>query len=103
VQGEISSVEPGYIALYDSGELKRRAERLEARLASCDICPRKCKVNRLENEADSIMRFALAELFDGMPPYDVIKWREIYDNLETALDRCEDVANQIESLVLEYS
>jgi len=43
-------MEPGYIALYRSGELKRRAEALEARLASCDICPRECRVNRLKNE-----------------------------------------------------
>jgi putative pyruvate formate lyase activating enzyme len=43
-------VESGYIALYRSGELKRRAERLESRLASCDICPRECHVNRLENK-----------------------------------------------------
>ncbi len=42
--------EPGYISLYRSGELSRRAEALEARLASCDICPRKCGVNRLEGE-----------------------------------------------------
>ncbi|MDD5288868.1 MAG: radical SAM protein [Dehalococcoidales bacterium] len=42
--------EPGYLALYRSGELKRRAEALEARLASCDICPRKCGVNRLKGE-----------------------------------------------------
>lgn len=44
------TVGPGYIDLYHSGELKRRAERLEARLASCDICPRQCRVNRLEGE-----------------------------------------------------
>jgi len=44
------TVGPGYIDLYHSGELKRRAERLEARLASCDICPRECRVNRLEGE-----------------------------------------------------
>jgi putative pyruvate formate lyase activating enzyme len=44
------SMESGYIALYRSGELKRRAERLESRLASCDICPRECHVNRLKNE-----------------------------------------------------
>jgi len=43
-------VEPGYIALYESGELARRAESLEARLSSCDICPRECGANRLENE-----------------------------------------------------
>ena len=44
------SIEPGYIALYHSGELERRAQALEARLASCDICPRECRVNRLQNE-----------------------------------------------------
>jgi putative pyruvate formate lyase activating enzyme len=43
-------VEPGYIALYRSGGLERRAEALEARLASCDLCPRECRVNRLEGE-----------------------------------------------------
>jgi len=43
-------VEPGYIALYRSGELERRAKALEARLGSCDICPRECGVNRLEGE-----------------------------------------------------
>ena len=42
--------EPKYLSLYHSGELKRRAERLEARLVSCDICPRGCRVNRLEGE-----------------------------------------------------
>ncbi len=43
-------MEPGYIALYRSGELERRAEALAARLASCDICPRGCGVNRLRGE-----------------------------------------------------
>ena len=43
-------MEPGYIALYRSGELERRAQALEARLASCDICPRECRVNRLQDE-----------------------------------------------------
>ncbi len=44
------SIEPGYIALYHVGELERRANTLEARLASCDICPRECHVNRLKDE-----------------------------------------------------
>ena len=43
-------MEPGYVKLYHSGELERRAQALEARLASCDICPRECRVNRLKNE-----------------------------------------------------
>lgn len=44
------TVEPGYVALYRTGELERRAEALLARLGSCDICPRECGVNRLQNE-----------------------------------------------------
>ena len=43
-------MESSYIALYRSGELERRAHALEARLASCDICPRDCRVDRLHNE-----------------------------------------------------
>ena len=42
--------EPGYIGLYRSGELERRAKALEARLGACDICPRECGVNRLGGE-----------------------------------------------------
>ncbi|MFC1946724.1 radical SAM protein [Chloroflexota bacterium] len=45
-----NTVEPGYLALYTSGELKKRVEQLESRLASCDICPRNCGVNRLDGE-----------------------------------------------------
>lgn len=41
---------PKYLELYKSGELKKRADTLEARLASCDICPHNCKVNRLEGQ-----------------------------------------------------
>ncbi len=43
-------IEPNYIALYRSGELELRTNRLEGRLASCDICPRECHINRLESE-----------------------------------------------------
>jgi len=45
-----AAMEPGYLTLYHSGELEHRAQALEARLASCDICPRECRVNRLQNE-----------------------------------------------------
>jgi len=45
----MGAVEPRYVALYRAGELERRAEALVARLSSCDICPRECGVNRLEN------------------------------------------------------
>lgn len=44
------SYEPGFIALYKSGELERRARALEERLAACDICPRECGANRIEGK-----------------------------------------------------
>lgn len=60
------------------------------------------EINRLENEADAIVRLALAELFDDTPIADVIKWREIYEHLETAADKGEDVANVLEGVVLKH-
>jgi len=61
-------------------------------------------VNRLENEADAILRNAVARLFkEEKDPITVIKWKEIYENLENATDRCEDVANIIEGVVLEHA
>jgi predicted phosphate transport protein (TIGR00153 family) len=64
---------------------------------------KKCvDINRLENEADTILRRAVARLFDEETnPITIIKWKEIYEALESAADRCEDVANIIEGLVLE--
>jgi len=64
-----------------------------------------CEIlNEIENDGDELYRRSLARLYKpGNDPLEVMKWREIYDHLETALDRGEDVANQIESLVLEYS
>ncbi len=50
METEQQAFEPGYIALYRSGELEHRAEALEARLRACDICPRECGVNRLSRE-----------------------------------------------------
>ena len=59
------------------------------------------EINRLENEGDFVGRTAVAKLFEGEPnPLDVIKWNEIYDTLENAIDRCEDVANVMEGIVL---
>ncbi len=59
-------------------------------------------INRLENEADAILRRSVARLFkEEKDPIMVIKWKEIYENLENATDRCEDVANIIEGVILE--
>jgi uncharacterized protein len=62
------------------------------------------EVNRLENEGDEILRNALAGLFrDAKDPLLVLKWKEVYEALENATDRCEDVANIIEGVVLEHA
>ncbi|HZS41970.1 MAG TPA: DUF47 family protein [Polyangia bacterium] len=60
------------------------------------------EINRLENECDTLLRLATARLFrEERDPVMIIKWKEIYENVEDATDRCEDVANVIEGVVLE--
>jgi len=59
------------------------------------------EINRLENVADRIQRDAIAALFDGTPdPITVIKWRGLYELLEAATDKCQDIANTVEAIVL---
>ena len=59
------------------------------------------EINRLENEADEAHRAAVAALFEKeKDPIHVIKIKEILDHMETATDKCEDVANVIESIVI---
>jgi len=64
-----------------------------------------CKeINRLENVADKVARDALGELFrtNASDPLQVMKWKDIYDYLETATDKCEDVAGIVERIVLKH-
>jgi uncharacterized protein len=59
------------------------------------------ELKRLEEEADAIYHQAVGELFAGTPDaLEVIKWKELYDKLEDATDRAEDVANVLESISL---
>jgi len=64
-----------------------------------------CKdIKRLEAQADEALRSGLGRLFkSGVDPLTIIKWKEIYDLIETATDKCQDVANVIEGVVLEHS
>jgi hypothetical protein len=62
------------------------------------------EINSLENEADDVLHAALVELFENSSDaLEIIKWREIYDHLESATDRGEDVANTLEAVVLKYA
>ncbi len=62
------------------------------------------EIHRLENEADDVYFRAIGELFQGQTDaLHIIKWKEIYEILENATDRCESVANIIESIILKHS
>ncbi len=66
-----------------------------------DLC---IQIHGLENQNDRIFREALGKLFEEIQdPIMIIKWKDIYQNLENATDRCEDVANILESIVLKYA
>jgi predicted phosphate transport protein (TIGR00153 family) len=62
------------------------------------------EINRLENMADRVYRAGMAELFDNTEDIaQIIKWREIYGHMESATDRCEDVANVLEGVALKHA
>ena len=68
------------------------------------IIDRLIKLHAMENEGDEIHHRAVAELFrDTTDPLTVIKWKDIYEKLEAAVDRCENVANIIESVIIKHS
>ena len=110
------------IFVYDVGTITPEAKRLSE---LCVACVEKVKaavamlsnmdnskaimivcedIDRLESEADHVMRAAMAKLFRDEPDVkQVMKMRSVYEMLETVTDRCEDVANVIQAIVLENS
>ena len=108
--------------LYEVGPAPKQAQDLAAVLVPCcqklqqavrllrhiknpaEILTACREIKTYETEADALGRAAIAELFkSGKDPLSIIKWKEIYDLMETATDRCEDVANVIEGVVLEHA
>ncbi len=61
------------------------------------------EIHRLENMADDQSRFALAKLFKGSDALHALKWKEIYDHAEEAIDRCEEVAVILEGIVVKHT
>jgi Phosphate transport regulator (distant homolog of PhoU) len=89
------------VIVEQSDEIRKAVEALEDRkgVVECAI-----EVNRLENEADRIHKTAIGALFEEeRNPIAVLKWKEIFDVLERATDRCEDVANLLEGVVVKHS
>ena len=76
----------------------RHRDQFEQILKEC------VEINTLENEADDVHHAALAELFlDCRDPCEIIKWREIYQHMEDATDRGEDVSDILEGIVLKHA
>jgi uncharacterized protein Yka (UPF0111/DUF47 family) len=85
--------------------LVRAAEEVVAALQGLrdgtDAGPRLVEIHRLENEADSIVREAVASLFaNGIDPMVVIRWKDIFESLEAAVDACETAANVLEGIAI---
>jgi len=100
--------EPTGHARQFGGVIRRMAVQLHEVVSTLErpagIAPRLVEIHRLENEGDDLFQEAIGELFKGTPdPLTVIKWKEIYETLEAAIDRCEHVANIIESVIIKHA
>ena len=85
-------------------EVEKVLSQLEQRVELSKILPCCVEINRLENMADRVLRAAKGELFEQSADMaEVIKWREIYEYMESATDRCEDVANVLEGVALKHA
>ena len=84
-------------------EIQRAVQSLRSQRRLRRINDQLKEINRLENEADVLYLRAMAELFDGeMSIVEIIKWRDIYDQLERATDSAEHVSHVLESIVLKH-
>jgi uncharacterized protein len=83
------------------GAAEEVAESLRRLRDGEDLAPHLVEIHRLENEADRIVRAAVASLFaTGIDPMIVIRWKDIFETLEDAVDACETVANVLEGITL---
>ena len=92
------------IIVQGASEVERAMPQLRHRGELKQILTRCVEINRLENAADTVFRSAMAELFeDSTDVTHIIKWREIYEHMESATDRCEDVADVLEGVALKHA
>jgi len=91
--------------LHETAEVIQKAIR-KLRAKEYDHVKEYCiEINRMENRIDRTFRNALGELFDDYSddPVMIIKWKYIYEHFEEAADKCEDVANILETVVLKHA
>ena len=93
--------ELGFLIAKAAHELQKGIEHLPLADGRDRVYEHCVEVNSIENEADRVSRDAIANLFESqIDPVAIIKWKEIYETLEMATDRCEDAANVLESVAL---
>jgi predicted phosphate transport protein (TIGR00153 family) len=98
------AIELADIIVQATVEVEKAMPQLRRRTELKKILPICVEINRLENTADRVFRAAMGELFDdNIDIASVIKWREIYQYMESATDRCEDVANVLEGVALKHA
>ena len=85
-------------------EVEKAVSEMHDRIGRKQLLKRCVEINRLENLGDIVYRSAMAELFDDSANYaTLIKWREIYNHMESVIDRCEDIANILEGVAIKYA
>jgi uncharacterized protein len=89
------------IVLLSSEEIAHAIGKMNNIQRIADHC---IEINRLENEADLVTRQIIAHLFENTKdPLEIMKWKEIYEYVELATDKCEDIANILEGIMLKNS
>jgi len=96
-----SLIEQAHILSQAVGEVAKAINSLRDLKRPRRILDYTIEINRLENEGDVLLKHTMVELFKHTSsPLEVIKWKEIYESLEKAIDKCEDLAVVIESVVV---
>jgi len=83
------------------GAAEQIAQALRCLRTNTDLGPHLVEIHRLENEGDRLQRDGVASLFaGGIDPMVVIRWKDIFESLEAAVDACETVAHVLEGITL---
>ncbi len=84
-------------------EVEKAVQQISGHIEQNQLLRTCVEINRLEDQGDNLYRRALAELFVSKDLIDIIKWREVYEDIESAIDGTAQVANALEGIALKYA